>query len=80
MNSVHKIAVFGKDVYILYVVELVHDCIFLLFFYTFGEPEIFKYIVSNMHFSGSGGCGKKSTLSRSRKRPQYIVLPPSFTS
>ena len=30
MNVVHKIAAFGKDVYILYVAEMAQDCMFLL--------------------------------------------------
>jgi hypothetical protein len=30
MNGVHKIAVLGKNVHILYVAEMAQDCMFLL--------------------------------------------------
>ena len=34
MNGAHKIAVFGKGVYILHVAEMARDCVFLLFLWS----------------------------------------------
>jgi hypothetical protein len=39
MNDAHKIAVLGRDVYILYVAEMVQNCSILLFFYTCESPK-----------------------------------------
>ena len=42
MNDVYKIAVLGKDIYMLYVAEMALDCTILLLTYTLGSPEKFK--------------------------------------
>jgi hypothetical protein len=47
----------------------------LLFFYTIGEAQIFKYTVSNMHFSGSGGYGEYCGIFDPKFGLQYVVLP-----
>jgi hypothetical protein len=39
MNDAHKIAVFGEDVYILYVAEMTYHSMLLLLIYTFDHPK-----------------------------------------
>jgi hypothetical protein len=42
MNDAHKIAVFGKDVYILYIAEMAQDCMFLLYLLTLEKLKNFR--------------------------------------
>ncbi len=39
MNDAHKIAVLGKDVYMLYVLEMVRDSGLLLFLWRYQSPK-----------------------------------------
>ena len=39
MNDAHKIAVFGKDVHILYVVDISANARMLLYLLTFEKPK-----------------------------------------
>jgi hypothetical protein len=58
MNVAHKIAVLGKDVHILYVAEMAHDCMFLLLIYTLSNPEKRKVTICNLQFLRIAHYGK----------------------
>jgi hypothetical protein len=52
MNVAHKIAVLGKDVYILYVVEMARNSGLLLLIYTPEQAEKCKVTICNLLFTG----------------------------
>ncbi len=72
MNGTHKIAVLGKDVYILYVAEMAPDSRFLLLIYTPEQAEKCKVTGCNLHFLRIAHYGKYCAFWGFRERPQDV--------
>jgi len=77
MSSVHKIAVLGKDFYILYLAEMAQDCTILQYLLNLEWPKNFRLpdqYFYELPFSSTMRFGKKHALLVIRKRPQDMVL------
>ena len=77
MNAVHKIAAFGRDVYILYMLEMVMDCTILLLIRTF-ESSKFSSIPDVIYYgtarSASEGFANLSQVLTNQKLLRYSQL------
>jgi hypothetical protein len=84
MNDVHKIAVFRKDVYILYMAEMACDCMILLFLWTFesskfssitgfDKPAIAEIFSINHYLPEISYWLQLDRLEFTRRFPNFII-------